>query len=66
MPNEILSGIRKVHPMFNGFHQHDTQEFLRFVSSIRYGKSSMSNVVKSFQIQYVLPSGASWINYMRN
>lgn len=28
-PNAILYGIRNVHPMFRGYHQHDTQEFLR-------------------------------------
>ncbi|GBP47033.1 Ubiquitin carboxyl-terminal hydrolase 20 [Eumeta japonica] len=29
VPNNILYGIRNVHPMFRGYHQHDTQEFLR-------------------------------------
>ncbi|XP_034942998.1 ubiquitin carboxyl-terminal hydrolase 20 [Chelonus insularis] len=29
VPNGILSGIRAVNPMFRGYHQHDTQEFLR-------------------------------------
>lgn len=29
VPNGILYGIRNVHPMFRGFQQHDTQEFLR-------------------------------------
>ncbi|XP_052740855.1 ubiquitin carboxyl-terminal hydrolase 20 isoform X2 [Bicyclus anynana] len=29
VPNGILYGIRNVHPMFRGYHQHDTQEFLR-------------------------------------
>ncbi|KYM81295.1 Ubiquitin carboxyl-terminal hydrolase 20 [Atta colombica] len=29
VPHGILSGIRTVHPMFRGYHQHDTQEFLR-------------------------------------
>ncbi|KAG8297001.1 Ubiquitin carboxyl-terminal hydrolase 20 [Homalodisca vitripennis] len=28
-PTGILYGIRNVHPMFRGYHQHDTQEFLR-------------------------------------
>ncbi|KAL9915303.1 ubiquitin specific protease 20/33 [Glossina fuscipes fuscipes] len=28
-PRSILYGIRSVHPMFRGFQQHDTQEFLR-------------------------------------
>lgn len=28
-PSGILYGIRTVHPMFRGYHQHDTQEFLR-------------------------------------
>ncbi|XP_017015187.2 ubiquitin carboxyl-terminal hydrolase 20 [Drosophila takahashii] len=28
-PRGILYGIRTVHPMFRGFQQHDTQEFLR-------------------------------------
>ncbi|XP_067629815.1 ubiquitin carboxyl-terminal hydrolase 20 [Eurosta solidaginis] len=28
-PRGILYGIRSVHPMFRGFQQHDTQEFLR-------------------------------------
>lgn len=28
-PRGILYGIRGVHPMFRGFQQHDTQEFLR-------------------------------------
>ncbi|KAL1512718.1 hypothetical protein ABEB36_002261 [Hypothenemus hampei] len=28
-PSGILYGIRNVHPMFRGYHQHDTQEFLR-------------------------------------
>ncbi|CAH0390547.1 unnamed protein product [Bemisia tabaci] len=28
-PTGILFGIRNVHPMFRGYHQHDTQEFLR-------------------------------------
>lgn len=29
IPNGILYGIRSVHPMFRGYQQHDTQEFLR-------------------------------------
>lgn len=29
VPSGILYGIRSVHPMFKGFQQHDTQEFLR-------------------------------------
>lgn len=29
IPKEILHGISSVHPMFRGFQQHDTQEFLR-------------------------------------
>lgn len=29
VPNGILYAIRNVHPMFRGFQQHDTQEFLR-------------------------------------
>lgn len=29
VPNGLLTCIRNVHPMFRGFHQHDTQEFLR-------------------------------------
>ncbi|CAK1543435.1 unnamed protein product [Leptosia nina] len=29
VPNGILYGIRNVHPMFRGYQQHDTQEFLR-------------------------------------
>lgn len=29
VPHGILTGIRTVHPMFRGYHQHDTQEFLR-------------------------------------
>lgn len=29
VPDAILSRIRIVHPMFLGFQQHDTQEFLR-------------------------------------
>ncbi|XP_037914433.1 ubiquitin carboxyl-terminal hydrolase 20 isoform X2 [Hermetia illucens] len=29
VPRGILYGIRSVHPMFRGFQQHDTQEFLR-------------------------------------
>ncbi|XP_034111117.1 ubiquitin carboxyl-terminal hydrolase 20 [Drosophila albomicans] len=28
-PRGILYGIRSVHPMFRGYQQHDTQEFLR-------------------------------------
>lgn len=28
-PTGILYGIRNAHPMFRGYHQHDTQEFLR-------------------------------------
>uniref|UniRef100_A0AAR5QDD5 Ubiquitin carboxyl-terminal hydrolase n=1 Tax=Dendroctonus ponderosae TaxID=77166 RepID=A0AAR5QDD5_DENPD len=28
-PSGILYGIRSVHAMFRGYHQHDTQEFLR-------------------------------------
>lgn len=28
-PSGILYGIRNVHSMFRGYHQHDTQEFLR-------------------------------------
>lgn len=31
VPNGILNGIRSVHPMFRGYLQHDTQEFLRFI-----------------------------------
>lgn len=33
VPSGILNGIRNVHPMFRGYQQHDTQEFLRFVSN---------------------------------
>uniref|UniRef100_A0A182JNQ5 ubiquitinyl hydrolase 1 n=1 Tax=Anopheles christyi TaxID=43041 RepID=A0A182JNQ5_9DIPT len=29
VPSGILCGIRIVHPMFRGYQQHDTQEFLR-------------------------------------
>lgn len=29
VPSGILYGIRNAHPMFRGFQQHDTQEFLR-------------------------------------
>lgn len=29
VPHGILYWIRTVHPMFRGYHQHDTQEFLR-------------------------------------
>lgn len=29
VPSGILYGIRNVHSMFRGYHQHDTQEFLR-------------------------------------
>lgn len=29
VPSGILNGIRNVHPMFRGYQQHDTQEFLR-------------------------------------
>ncbi|XP_053669457.1 ubiquitin carboxyl-terminal hydrolase 20 [Anopheles marshallii] len=29
IPSGILCGIRIVHPMFRGYQQHDTQEFLR-------------------------------------
>ncbi|XP_049789113.1 ubiquitin carboxyl-terminal hydrolase 20 isoform X1 [Schistocerca nitens] len=29
VPSAILYGIRNVHPMFRGYQQHDTQEFLR-------------------------------------
>ncbi|KAJ1526918.1 hypothetical protein ONE63_008467 [Megalurothrips usitatus] len=29
VPTAILYGIRNVHPMFRGYQQHDTQEFLR-------------------------------------
>ncbi|KRT79366.1 Peptidase [Oryctes borbonicus] len=29
IPSGILYGIRNVHAMFRGYHQHDTQEFLR-------------------------------------
>lgn len=29
VPAGILNGIRNVHPMFRGYQQHDTQEFLR-------------------------------------
>lgn len=29
VPHSILFWIRTVHPMFRGYHQHDTQEFLR-------------------------------------
>ena len=29
VPSSILNCIRNVHPMFRGYHQHDTQEFLR-------------------------------------
>ncbi|XP_011506015.1 PREDICTED: ubiquitin carboxyl-terminal hydrolase 20 [Ceratosolen solmsi marchali] len=28
-PHDVLNGIRTVYPMFRGYHQHDTQEFLR-------------------------------------
>ena len=29
VPDEIIRGISTIHPMFRGFQQHDTQEFLR-------------------------------------
>lgn len=29
IPQAVLMEIRKVHSMFRGYHQHDTQEFLR-------------------------------------
>lgn len=29
VPDEIIRGISAIHPMFRGFQQHDTQEFLR-------------------------------------
>ncbi|XP_058801569.1 ubiquitin carboxyl-terminal hydrolase 33 isoform X2 [Phymastichus coffea] len=29
VPHAILTSIRTAHPMFRGYHQHDTQEFLR-------------------------------------
>ncbi|EEB18168.1 ubiquitin carboxyl-terminal hydrolase, putative [Pediculus humanus corporis] len=29
VPSGILYGIRNIHPMFRGYQQHDTQEFLR-------------------------------------
>lgn len=35
VPSGILYSIRNVHPMFRGFQQHDTQEFLRCVSRYR-------------------------------
>lgn len=29
VPDEIIRGISQIHPMFRGYQQHDTQEFLR-------------------------------------
>lgn len=29
VPDEIIRGISTIHPMFRGYQQHDTQEFLR-------------------------------------
>lgn len=29
VPKTVLTNIRNMYPMFRGFHQHDTQEFLR-------------------------------------
>ncbi|CAG7819782.1 unnamed protein product, partial [Allacma fusca] len=29
MPSRLLHSVRTAHPIFRGFHQHDTQEFLR-------------------------------------
>lgn len=29
VPDEIIRGISSIHPMFRGYQQHDTQEFLR-------------------------------------
>ena len=29
VPDEIIRGISAIHPMFRGYQQHDTQEFLR-------------------------------------
>jgi hypothetical protein len=30
-PSELLNIIRTINPMFRGFHQHDSQEFLSFL-----------------------------------
>lgn len=29
MPSRLLHSVRATHPIFRGFQQHDTQEFLR-------------------------------------
>ena len=31
IPSRLFNGIKQLHPMFRGYHQHDSQEFLRYL-----------------------------------